>query len=51
METMKKFFYIFTLEEEDSKDLKINDIERKHNSLFIQNRIFPDLFCNFLFLQ
>ena len=52
MKTMKKFFCIFTLEEEeDSRDLKLNDVERKHNSLFIQNRIFPNLFCYFLFLQ
>ena len=30
-ENMKIFFYIFTFEEEYTKDLKINDVERKTN--------------------
>ena len=28
---MKTFFYIFTFEEEESKDLKMNNMKRKKN--------------------
>ena len=33
-ENMKIFFYNFTFEEEYTKDLKINDVERKANFEF-----------------
>ena len=33
-ENMKIYFYIFTFEEEYTKDLKINDVERKANFEF-----------------
>ena len=31
LKNMKILFYIFTFEEKDSKDFKINDLKRKNN--------------------